>query len=445
MTHPLEILLTSPVAGFDVLSAAILAQKLYPSATVVAPKRLRPGAKAFLALHKDRFPLVDADDVDFAHARRVVLVGLRRERELASWQRLLWRIQSGDPELDLHLVDQRAASPDDVDAAVAMVEPVASLVTLVVDALRERDRAVDVEEATLGALGLHERTRSLTAAATTGRDAEALAWLLDQGASLRVLNRYLRPAFKVAQRSLIAKLLGRFDLETVRGVDVGIASVPLERPVEGIVDVLEEVLRLEAFDAIFTIHACEEGVLVAGASRTTQVDVGRALAPLGAELATPQRGSLLSRSRSAAELRDALWRAVVAQPTTRLLVRDVMSSPVRCVTPTVSLRLLRDSLATWRHHGVPVVEDGVLVGVVSRRDIERAARDGALGERVRAYMARDVKTIAPEATLEEALEVMTRADVGRLPVLRERRIVGIVSRADVLRKLYAHGRGGDAK
>jgi CBS domain-containing protein len=55
-------------------------------------------------------------------------------------------------------------------------------------------------------------------------------------------------------------------------------------------------------------------------------------------------------------------------------------------------------------------------------------------------MTPDVQTIAPGATVEEALEQMARSDIGRLPVLRERRLVGIVSRADVLRRLYAHAK-----
>lgn len=436
-SHPLEIILPCPVAGFDVLAAAILAERLYPSAVVVAPTKLRPGAKAFLALHRDRFPLRTYADADFGSARRVVLVGLRHRRELAPFTKLAWRIDAADPELDVHVVDHRPTEVDDVAASVEIVEPVASLVTLVVDALRERDLSLDVEEATLGALGLHERTRSFTAAATTSRDVEALAWLLDRGASMRVLNRYLRPAFKVAQRTLLGKLLGRFDVETHHGVDVAVAEVPLERPVEGIVDVLEEVLRLEAFDAVFTLHPTDGALLVAGASRTAQVDVQKVLAPLGAQHATAQRGSLLLKNRSADEVRGFLWETLRAQPTTRLFVADVMSSPVRCVTPNVSIRLLRDSLATWRHHGVPVVEDGAVVGVVSQRDVERAAHEHGLHDKVRAYMSRDVKTIAPTATLEEALEIMTQADVGRLPVVRERRLVGIVSRADVLKRLYA--------
>ncbi len=437
-THPLEIILPCPVAGFDIVAASVLAQRLYPAAVVVAPQKLKPGVKAFLALHRDRFPLREAADVDLAHARRIVLVGVRHLAELAAFPTLRERVRSEDPELSLHVIDLRPASIDDLEASVEIVEPVGSLVTLVVGAMRERELTIDLEEATLGAIGLHERTRSLTAAATVVRDAEALAWLLGRGASLRVLNRYLRPAFKVAQRTLLGKLLGSFEPTTLRGVDIGMAEVAFDRPVEGVVDVLEEILRLEAFDAVFTFHQFGDQLLVAGASRTAQVHVGMALATLGAQQATAYRGSILLREHSANEAREAIWKALRAQPTTPLLVGDVMSTPVHCVTPNVSLRLLSDSLATWRHHGVPVLEDGALVGVVSRRDVERAAHAGALGEKVRAYMTPDVQTIAPGATLEEALEQMARSDIGRLPVLRERRLVGIVSRADVLRRLYAH-------
>jgi tRNA nucleotidyltransferase (CCA-adding enzyme) len=113
-----------------------------------------------------------------------------------------------------------------------------------------------------------------------------------------------------------------------------------------------------------------------------------------------------------------------------------MSSPVRTVEPEMPLDELVQSLYEWGHTGAPVVQDGELVGIVSRRDVERARRNGRGGLAVRSCMSHRVWKISADAPLAEALEQMQAHNIGRLPVLDGSRIVGILSREDVLEYLY---------
>jgi tRNA nucleotidyltransferase (CCA-adding enzyme) len=113
-----------------------------------------------------------------------------------------------------------------------------------------------------------------------------------------------------------------------------------------------------------------------------------------------------------------------------------MSSPVRTVGPDTPLAELASSLREWGHTGAPVVVDGQLVGVVSRRDVERAQREGRGHLAVKSCMAHRVSSIGPDAPLQEALEQMQTHNIGRLPVLDGTRVIGILSREDVLGYLY---------
>jgi len=113
-----------------------------------------------------------------------------------------------------------------------------------------------------------------------------------------------------------------------------------------------------------------------------------------------------------------------------------MSSPVRTVPPDMPLSELAHSLQEWGHTGAPVVQGGTLVGVISRRDIERAQREGRGKLAVKSCMAHHVRSVGPGALLTEALDQMTTYNIGRLPVLDGPRVVGILSREDVLGYLY---------
>ena len=118
------------------------------------------------------------------------------------------------------------------------------------------------------------------------------------------------------------------------------------------------------------------------------------------------------------------------------LVRELMSSPVRTVTPEMPLSELAHSLEEWGHIGAPVIRDGKLVGMISRRDVERAQREGRGSLPVSSCMAHQVRTVGPDAPLPEALDQMQAYNIGRLPVLDGSRIIGILSREDVLGYLY---------
>ena len=115
-------------------------------------------------------------------------------------------------------------------------------------------------------------------------------------------------------------------------------------------------------------------------------------------------------------------------------VADVMTPGVESTT---SSEALRDAARTMREGdfgSMPVVDDGRLVGVLTDRDIVvRAVAEGLdpTVARVGEVASRDPVTVGPEQDLDEAIELMSRHRVRRLPVVERGRLVGVVSQADV--------------
>jgi Zn-dependent protease len=115
-----------------------------------------------------------------------------------------------------------------------------------------------------------------------------------------------------------------------------------------------------------------------------------------------------------------------------LKVANIMAHPVEVVHPDTTVQQLLDLMFATRHMGFPVT-DGRLVGIVTLSDAHRVPRDQAQYARVGHIMTREVATVGPDTGAAEALKIMTARGIGRLVVLDRGSIVGIVTRKDLLR------------
>jgi CBS domain-containing protein/anti-sigma regulatory factor (Ser/Thr protein kinase) len=122
--------------------------------------------------------------------------------------------------------------------------------------------------------------------------------------------------------------------------------------------------------------------------------------------------------------------------TYELKVNDAMTKDVVTITPYVTMAELREILRAHRISGMPVLEDGKLVGVVSLEDLINALADGELDVTVGEKMIRDVKTLYADEALVHAVGQFARLNFGRFPVVdREGQLVGILTQGDIVRAL----------
>ena len=125
-----------------------------------------------------------------------------------------------------------------------------------------------------------------------------------------------------------------------------------------------------------------------------------------------------------------------------MFVGKRMTRNVITVSPGDTLKFASHLLMENRIHQLPVVENGELVGFVSGTDIRNSTFETStvtqLGKilvknkTVAEIMMRDVITVSPEDTVEDALLVIHKRRLGALPVVEGRKLVGIITKRDVL-------------
>jgi tRNA nucleotidyltransferase (CCA-adding enzyme) len=120
---------------------------------------------------------------------------------------------------------------------------------------------------------------------------------------------------------------------------------------------------------------------------------------------------------------------------------EIMSRPARFVSPDDSVAHAMVLCQRHRQSGMQVGEPKNLVGVVTREDLDKAIGHGLSHAPVKSVMSSDVVTCEESTPLAEVMRLVSGSGAGRVPVLRNGEVVGVVTRSDVLRALEEpHGK-----
>lgn len=138
----------------------------------------------------------------------------------------------------------------------------------------------------------------------------------------------------------------------------------------------------------------------------------------------------------------------------QLTVRDIMTDRPKTVAPDTELQDAARDMVRLGVGGLPVVDGGgLLVGMLGERELLRSLTgylQGGRGEgsrapgvpvprpTVRDAMTRQVLCVSPDQPIADVSSMMTNKDVDRVPVVRDGRIVGMLTRGDIVRKLLGH-------
>ena len=128
----------------------------------------------------------------------------------------------------------------------------------------------------------------------------------------------------------------------------------------------------------------------------------------------------------------------VTQALTGVTVGELMTKGVKTVEPDLTLQQVQDyALIPLKHHGFPVVKDGELLGIITDEDVRKVKPEFWDEQHVRNVMRKtsDLVSVKPEDAAVDALIKLAKAGVGRLPVIEEGKLVGIITRSDFARAI----------
>jgi CBS domain-containing protein len=292
-------------------------------------------------------------------------------------------------------------------------------------------------DSTVMLIGLYEDTGHLSYPSTTAEDARAAAYLLDNRADLNVAAFFLNPPYEESQKEILFEMMKETEKVTINGNTVGFNCIGLDKKVSNLAAIVNMYRKIVNVDALFVIFTNDDRNTVIGRSGAENIHIGHALACLGGGgHAGAGSATVKNSAMSPRQIKEMIVAGLMADKTESARISDIMSFPVISVPPATPMRDVQDLMAKEKIRGIMVMEDDKIQGIIVLWDLKRIKKEQQWDSPVKAFMARDIITIEPGASPTVAARIMLKNDVGYLPVVENDKVIGIVTRTDILTYYY---------
>jgi tRNA nucleotidyltransferase (CCA-adding enzyme) len=432
----MRLVITHEQADFDALASLLAANLLDETALPVLPFRMNRNVRSFLNLFGSTLPFIEPRDIPSGAIDAITLVDTQS----------MATIKGVSASTSVHVVDHHTIRPGLPTSWTVTFDSLGACTTLLVENLRERSVELQSIQATLLLLGIYEDTGSLSYAATTARDARAVAYLLEQGASLRTATQFLNPPLSTEQRQLYDKLLTAAVTRTIQDQEIVITTALADDIGEEVSSIAHKLRDLLDPDALFMIVKTGEGIRLVARSTSDNVDVSliaghfgggghdRAAAALipGSSI-YPDEAAVLAALEGVQQEILVMLPSVIRPSHT---VGEIMSRRPMVLKPDTTAQEAARLMQRYGYEGYPVVENGKVIGLLTRRAVDRAVSH-KLKLTASSLMEAGEVTVTAQDSIHQLRKLMAETGWGQVPVVNQERsdVIGIVTRTDLLKIL----------
>jgi len=426
----MDIITSHTNADFDAFASMMAAKKIYPEALLVFPgsqeKKVRDFIAAFQPVEISRMK-----DVEIAKVRRLILVDTKSKERIGPFA----EVSAKSAHAEIHLYDHHPRTENDIHGSMEVVEDVGATATIFTEILKFRKIPITPMEATMLCLGIYEETGSLLFPSTTERDMVAAAYLLKRGASLKIVSNFMRTELSKEELDLLNELLrSSTDLE-VDGIRILIAKASRENYVGDAAHLAHRIMDMEDADGLMLILSMQGKILMVGRSRVPEFDVADIMMKFGGG-GHPNAASATLKDTPLEVVEDEVRRLLNSSIRHGKSARDVMTTPVITVSWNDTVKQAESMMTRYGVNVLPVVMEGTYKGIISREIVEKAIFHGFGKSMIFDFTTTDAQTVSYDTQVRDIERLMIEQNQRFMPVLEGDRIIGAITRTDILRVLY---------
>ena len=421
----MRIILTHEQADFDALASLLAAHLTDPESTPILPRRMNRNVRAFLTLYGTEFPFEDPRELGGEPIPAVTLVDTQS----------LVTVRGLVPDPTVRIIDHHPRRDNLSEEWEVWIVEIGATTTLLVETLQEQNISLSPIQATLLLLGIYEDTGSLTYTSTNARDLIASAYLLTQGANLNILNDFLNHPLNKEQQEIYDHLRESVESMQVHGHTIMLAVGDAHGTDEELSSIAHKLRDLYDPAAMFLLVQTRSGVQMIARSTTDHIDVGEISMLFGGG-GHERAAAALIRDRELLEIRSELVDLIPVYVRPAVTVSQIMSRIPQLLTPDTSLQEAARRMRLYGYEGYPVVNEGQVVGLLTRRAVDRAIAHKLNLPAAQLMEAGEI-TVSADDSIEQLQDKMIDSGWGQIPVIdpHSQSIIGIVTRTDLLKTL----------
>jgi tRNA nucleotidyltransferase (CCA-adding enzyme) len=260
---------------------------------------------------------------------------------------------------------------------------------------------------------------------------QAAAWLIEQEARLDVAAEFLYHPLSPDQQELYDRLLERSESHEIGGHTVIIACAEAPQYEEEISTLAHNLRDLLEPAALFVLIGLDRRVQIVARSMTDDIDVAQVAAHFGGG-GHKRASAALVRERSLEAVCEELLDLLPKVVRSGISVAQIMSRGVQVLSPKATVSEAAERMRRTGHEGYPVVLAGNVLGLLTRRAVDRAMQFEMAGLSVTQVMNAGNVSVRPEDSVDRLRQVMIESGWGQIPVVDGNRIVGVATRTDLI-------------
>jgi tRNA nucleotidyltransferase (CCA-adding enzyme) len=430
----MNVILSHEQSDFDALGATLGAWLLEDTSRPLLAVRLNRNVRHFINIYGTELPFIENRDLPAEPIEKVTLVDTQS----------LVKLKGITQHTQVHVIDHHPRREDLPVNWQVELEKTGACTTLLVERLGEQLPKLTMIQATLLLLGIYEDTGAMTYSLTTPRDIRACASLLEAGASLRIAGEYLNPALTDAQKNLADRLLTSARTFTLQGKLIIVATGDARDMCEEISSVAHKLRDLLDPDGLFLLVQTSEGIRLVARSTSDQVNVASIARHFGGGGHDRAASALIDARKLHTEEKELTPEDIAAELIEILqseirpavTVGKIMSKQPFLLTPATTLYEAQRVMQRYGYEGFPVVDEGKVVGLLTRRAVDRASAHH-LNLTAGSLMEAGNYSLLPGDPIDRLQSLMATTGWGQIPVIdpQTEKVIGIVTRTDFLKTL----------
>lgn len=432
----MKIIIGHSNMDLDCFGSIALIKYLYPDHQLVQSHLIHPAARNLYNLFQNRFDFILPKDLKNETVEEVVVVDTRSRRQVKEYFNQMRGFEGKIEVWDHHPPDE-----DDIENAVFMTGDYGANTTFIGLELIKRGISVEPEDATIALTGIYADTGNFRHDNVTPEDLEVAAYMLRHGASRKLVKKLLETLKDKKQISLFHEVLNRLTQKTINGHPLVLCYLELQDQVGGLASIIEKVFEIERAEAIFCVFhfTHNNDSLIIARSNNDDINLVEILNEFGGG-GHEKAASALVKDRSGMMVYANLEEHLKAVVSKAVIAEDIMEKTVDVIRDTSTLLEASLLLEKINHTGAPVLSQrGELVGFLTLRDIMKGRKNNQMHSSVRGYMSTKVITATKDVTVREIEELLFQHNIGHLPIVQGKSLIGILTRTDYLAFMSQHG------